>query len=359
VSSRGNKLTSGRINPLLKYRSHTENLTPSNAESIVSHYDLVLDCTDHPSSRYLISDICILLEKPLISASALRTDGQLIVLNCPPSPQGSQYQYAGPCYRCIYPTPPPPESVLSCGEGGILGPVVGVMGVLQALEAIRIIAHGLHRSIDQVPLHSAVGGEKSIPTLTLFSTTADEAPSFRNVRMRRRRKDCFACSAASTLTLESLKNGSIDYVQFCGIAAPPSPLKPEERISALEYSQIQRQVNGAAAADHVLLDVRQREHFDVANIPGAINLPYSTFQQQMRQRTTNGMAGDDRIDFLDPEDTRPMFVVCRVGNDSQSVVRQLKDAAAAEGHAEQRPFVDISGGMRAWKRDVDPTMPFV
>ena len=102
----------------------------------VRNYDLVLDCTDNPATRYLISDTCVLLGKPLVSASALRIDGQLMVLNNPPLPAGDPK--GGPCYRCIFPKPPPPESVVSCGDGGILGPVVGVMGVLQALEAIRV-----------------------------------------------------------------------------------------------------------------------------------------------------------------------------------------------------------------------------
>jgi adenylyltransferase/sulfurtransferase len=129
-----------RLNPNLRYIAHGEHLTPQNAREIVEKYDLVLDCTDHPTSRYLISDICVLLHKPLISASALRTDGQLIVLNSPPLPAGDAS--GGPCYRCVFPKPPPAESVVSCGDGGILGPVVGTMGVLQALEAVKLITAG-------------------------------------------------------------------------------------------------------------------------------------------------------------------------------------------------------------------------
>ena len=107
----------------------------------------MLDCTDHPTSRYLVSDACVLLRRPLVSASAFQTSGQLVALNSPPG--------RGPCYRCVFPRPPPPESVVGCGEGGIVGPVVGVMGVLQALEAIRIISSGGLEQEDEEEKHSA------------------------------------------------------------------------------------------------------------------------------------------------------------------------------------------------------------
>ncbi|KAI3332946.1 ThiF family protein [Ustulina deusta] len=329
------------LNPEVKYVGYDEHLTPRNAEDVMRAYDVVLDCTDHPTSRYLISDVCVLLGKPLVSASALRTDGQLIVLNNPPAAQGSAD--GGPCYRCVFPKPPPADSVVSCGEGGILGPVVGVMGVLQALEAIKLIAAGVGGENDRVP------EEPLAPSLLLFS--ANSATPFRSIRMRSRRWNCFACAASSTLTLKELKAGSLDYVQFCGVTAPINVLQADERISATYYKSI---LASGSEERSLLLDVREKEHFEIANIPGAINIPFSTFQTKSRP-TANGDA--PHLEWL-PEDVgsdAPIYVVCRVGNDSQLVTRKLKDMGL-DRHGE-RFIGDIKGGMKAWKREVDQTMP--
>ncbi|KAI8944298.1 ThiF family protein [Xylaria longipes] len=330
------------LNPGVKYVGHDEHLTPRNAEDVVGAYDVVLDCTDHPTSRYLISDICVLLGKPLVSASALRTDGQLIVLNNPPAAQGSAD--GGPCYRCVFPKPPPADSVVSCGEGGILGPVVGVMGVLQALEAIKLIAAGIGHENESIPK------EPLAPSLLLFS--ANSSTPFRSIKMRSRRLNCFACSASSTLTLKELKSGSLDYVQFCGVTTPVNILQPDERISATHYNTI---LTKGLEGRKLLLDVREKEHFDIANIPGAINVPFSTFQAKSRS-TSNGDA--PHLNWL-PEDVAsdaPIYVVCRVGNDSQLVTKKLKDMGL-DRHGE-RFIGDIKGGMRAWKLEVDQTIPF-
>jgi adenylyltransferase and sulfurtransferase len=318
-------------------------LTPQNAEEIVSRYDLVLDCTDHPTSRYLISDICVLLGKPLVSASAFKTDGQLIVLNNPPAPQGSPPENGGPCYRCVFPRPPPPDSVVSCGEGGILGPVVGVMGILQALEAIKLIAAG---AVDPSVEKPAVAP----PSLLLFSGTS--LPPFRSVRMRGRRKDCFACSTASSLTRETLTSGSLDYVQFCGVTAPLNLLQPEERVSATEYSRMAE----AADTQPILLDVREREHFNICNLPGATNIPLAQFLRD-NQVAKEGEAEASRPSWLaEATDDIPIYVVCRVGNDSQLATKRLKEMGLDRNGA--RFIGDIRGGMRAWKQEVDSTLPF-
>lgn len=342
----------------------------------MSQYDLVLDCTDHPTSRYLISDICVLLGKPLVSASALRTDGQLIVLNTPPGSRGcggtseSENGSAGgpgggPCYRCVFPRPPPPDAVVSCGEGGILGPVVGVMGVLQALEAVRLIAAGQQQHIRapspdggglHPPQHGQAGGEAAAPpSLLLFSVGAG-GPSFRTVRMRGKRKECFACGPDSTLTLETLRSGSLDYAAFCGATSPVSVLKPEERVSVAAYRDLM-----GRQTQHVLLDVREKELFDIASIDGAVNVPFSKIQGSTRagQNNKGGLNEEGRQPAWMPADIpadAPIYVVCRVGNDSQLVTRTLKDAGL--DRCGERFIGDIRGGMRAWKREVDPAMPF-
>ncbi|KUI66230.1 Adenylyltransferase and sulfurtransferase uba4 [Cytospora mali] len=347
------------LNPLPSYVPHREHLTPQNAEDIVSQYDLVLDCTDHPTSRYLINDICILLGKPLVSASALRADGQLIVLNCPPTPQGTVSPQSPPCYRCVFPKPPPPESVVSCGEGGILGPVVGVMGVLQALEAIKIISAGLHVSS---PASDGAGREMASPTLLLFSGGAVGAPSFRSVRMRCRRKSCFACGeeAEARLTLETLRGSGLDYVAFCGgMSVPVKLLGDEERVSAKEYHDQVLESGDGSLKKGWLLDVREKELFDICHIDGAANVPYSRIQSSSRSKRPDQVDGLATPDWI-PSDLAkdaPIYVVCRLGNDSQLVAKQLKDLEHDKNS--QRFIGDIKGGMRAWKMEVDETLPFM
>lgn len=347
---------------------HREHLTPQNAQDIVSQYDLVLDCTDHPTSRYLISDICVLLGKPLVSASALRTDGQLIMLNCPPAPQGTVSPQSRPCYRCVFPAPPPPESVVSCGEGGILGPVVGVMGVLQALEAIKIVAAGLHLP-DPVPVDSGVKMPSSpSPMLLLFSGGVVGAPGFRSVRMRSRRKECFACGEGSEarLTLETLRGGGLDYVAFCGVlSAPIKLLRDEERVTVEYYNNEVLKSEDGSRKGHCLLDVREKELYDICHIDGAVNVPYSRIQRSSRSHRSDQVEGStepakavlpDWVPSDLPGDA-PIYVVCRLGNDSQLVAKQLTDL---EQNKDKKRFIgDIKGGMRAWKEGVDKTLPFM
>lgn len=323
-----------RLNPTITYNAHATHLTPQNAEEIVSQYDLVLDCTDHPTSRYLISDICVLLSKPLVSASAFQTSGQLIVLNNPPG--------KGPCYRCVFPKPPPPESVVGCGEGGIIGPVVGTMGVLQALEAIKLIVRGDHLKKAET---NGQGEDVKQVGLLLFSAMGDVP--FRTVRMRGKRKECFACSGDGTaLTLNELKT-SMDYVQFCGVNQPVKLLQPEERISVAEYERISQEHKS-----HLLLDVREKEHFGVCNIKGSINVPISRFTAHRGQ-------GSDLTDLIpaDVAPDAPIYIVCRVGNDSQIAAKKLKDLGV--DRSGERFVGDILGGLKAWKETVDPSLPFI
>lgn len=321
------------LNPTVIYKAHKTHLTPQNAEEIVSQYDLVLDCTDHPTSRYLISDICVLLGKPLVSASAFQTSGQLIVLNNPPG--------SGPCYRCVFPKPPPPESVVGCGDGGIIGPVVGVMGVLQALEAIKLIARGGLQKPSPDADTSAPAREQ---TMLLFSGMTDGAP-FRSVRMRGKRKDCFACSENAELTLDYLKS-SMDYAQFCGIILPVQLLPETDRISADQYNEVVKQ-----GTNHILLDVRPKEQFSLANLAGSINVPINRFTSHRDSDTLpEGIPADLPVDV-------PVYLVCRVGNDSQIAADKLKQLGL--DRQGQRFVGDISGGLRSWKNTVDSSLPFL
>lgn len=319
-------LTHHRLNPLVAYEPHRHHLAPETALSIFEQYDLVLDCTDHPTSRYLISDACVLTGLPLVSASALKTEGQLIVLNHPPKPRGDLS--GGPCYRCVFPKPPPADSLLSCGEGGILGPVVGVMGVLQALEAVKVLTAKLADS-EQTP-------QPPKPTLLMFS--AYGVPQFRSVRMRSRRSGCAACSAEASITPQSLLGGSLDYVAFCGAVAPIALLPAESRVTVLDFAALPR--------DHstLLIDTRDETQYEMCALPDSVNIPWTGHGESWAETAaqTDLLAGKTDC-----------YVVCRLGNDSQLAAKALQDQPSIAPLRVR----DIQGGYRAWREQVDPDWP--
>lgn len=324
-----------RLNPHCRYDTYATHLTPQNAEEITSKYDLVLDCTDHPTSRYLISDISSILQKPLISASALRSDGQLLTLNWPSLPTGDEN--GGPCYRCVFPKPPPTGSVINCGEGGIIGPVVGVMGVLQALEAIKILSKGkILNSVDS----EQKGAE---PTMLIFSGNA--GLQFRTVRLKGRRKDCMTCSDQAVVSLEKLRNGDMNYHLFCGIIpSPTAVLETKHRLQASQYA-----IQKNEGREHLLVDVREKVQFDICNLPGSINVPFSKFQQQC----IRSLEDNEKPDWL-PESLSlqaPIYIICRSGNDSQIVTKELIESGF------HRSVKDVVGGFKAWTEQVDPSWP--
>ncbi|KAJ9668357.1 hypothetical protein H2201_001405 [Coniosporium apollinis] len=339
------------LNPGVEYVGHCERLTPQTAIETLQPYDLVLDCTDTPASRYLISDACVLLGKPLVSASALRTEGQLMVFNSPSRPQGDPS--GGPCYRCVFPKPPPAASVLSCGEGGIMGPVVGVMGVLQALEAIKLIVAGLKTEGVELNGGKEGQGKPDPPSLLLFS--AYSSPQFRSIRLRSRKPKCAACSAQATVTREALASGSLDYVQFCGVIDPVDMLEAGERVTAKELaSELAKTgmdgptARGLGATRPVIVDVREKVHFDLCSLDGSVNVPFSEI-------STGGESDDwlSKIRSVSPE--QPILVVCRLGNDSQVAVRRMKKAGLnGDG---KRWIGDLRGGLSAWRESVDPEFP--
>lgn len=333
-------LSYNRLNPHPTYIAHRTHLTPSEAPGIFSQYDLILDCTDNPATRYLISDTAVLLGKPLVSASALRTEGQLMVLNNPPRPPGDKE--GGPCYRCVFPRPPPADSVVSCADGGILGPVVGTMGVLQALEAIKVITTGAGTGAPQSPL------------LHMFSAYSN--PLFRTIRIRSRRTNCAVCSAEATVTLDTITSGSTDYVFFCGSVHLPSLLSAEERISAREYNdkhaESQHASDQPSSNGHTIIDVRDQVQFGICSLKDSINIPISNI---LASTSTEETPSWIPAELAASESNDPIYVVCRLGNDSQLAVQRMKDLGLDRGG--QRFIGDIRGGLRAWREQVDPEWP--
>ncbi|EPS29268.1 hypothetical protein PDE_04217 [Penicillium oxalicum 114-2] len=337
------------LNPHPTYIAHCTHLTPDEAPEIFAQYDLILDCTDNPATRYLISDTAVLLGKPLVSASALRTEGQLMVLNNPPRPPGDKT--GGPCYRCVFPKPPPADSVVSCADGGILGPVVGTMGVLQALEAIKVITAGT--SSANQPVTSST---PESPLLHMFSAYSN--PLSRTIRIRSRRANCAVCSAEATVTLDTITSGSTDYVFFCGSANPPALLGRDERISALKYKELVSRAESSSDKSpsskdrHMIIDVRDKTQFGICNLENSINIPITEILASDPSDATPSWVP---AQLVEAELDEPVYVVCRLGNDSQLAVRRMKELGLDRGG--QRFIGDIQGGLRAWREHVDPEWP--
>lgn len=212
------------------------------------------------------------------------------------------------------------------------------MGVLQALECIKLIVRG----VGNVPVlgRGEQEAEAPKPSLLIFSSTS--ISPFRSVRLRTRRPDCYACSMKAELSIENLESGSLDYVAFCGEVNPINLLDLEERVSAREYAACR-----AKADPHLLIDVREKIQFDICHLAGSVNIPFSKLQ------------ADEGFDIVEKdlkECEGPVFIICRLGNDSQISTRKLKEKFMLHNGV-TREFKDIEGGLRAWKRDVDKNWP--
>ncbi|KAF8184991.1 hypothetical protein K438DRAFT_1907789 [Mycena galopus ATCC 62051] len=301
-----------KINSRLTIHAINEALTPDKAQELLSSYDIILDCTDNAPTRYLLSDTAVALNKPLVSGAAQKFEGQLCVYNLGPE---------GPCYRCLFPAPPARELVGTCEETGILGAVTGVIGNMQALEAIKIIT-GLH---------------DLKPSLLLFSALG--SPPFRSVKLRSRKPTCPACGI-SDQKIGDIKE--IDYVQFCGGATPDweslglSLSDSKDRISVQVVVLLS--TNISAQLEIAILDVRPPAEFSICSLPGSINVPLNEL-----------VANPDA--YILPK--RETYLVCRLGNDSQIAASSLREARKEKDTVVK----DVIGGLRAWARHVDPTFP--
>ncbi|KAF7311647.1 Adenylyltransferase and sulfurtransferase UBA4 [Mycena kentingensis (nom. inval.)] len=304
-----------QINSRINIDVISDALVPENAIQLLTPYDLILDCTDNAPTRYLLSDSAVALGKPLVSGAAQKFEGQLCVYNL-----GND----GPCYRCLFPSPPAPELVGTCQETGILGAVTGIIGNMQALEAIKIIV-GLH--------------DKK-PTLLLFSALG--SPPFRSVKLRSRKPTCPACGTADERMGEIR---TIDYVQFCGGPRPDWEGRglvagdPEHRISAVDFQK-------TLCRSPIIIDVRPPTEFGICSLPNSINVPLAELTASPHTYTSSHAQEQD------------IYVVCRLGNDSQIAASCLREARSGDGEKGTRGVVkDVVGGLRAWTRHVDPTFP--
>ncbi|XP_062121124.1 adenylyltransferase and sulfurtransferase MOCS3 [Drosophila sulfurigaster albostrigata] len=303
------KIALEELNPHCRISCHTRLLSRFTAMQIIRDYDVVLDCSDNVATRYLLNDACVMLRKPLVSGSALKLDGQLTVYN---------FGVTGPCYRCIYPVPPPPEAVTNCGDGGVLGAVTGTIGSLQALEAIKII----------VGLGDVLAGR-----LLIFDGSTLQ---FRNIRIRSKRENCHMCSPQPLIT------ELIDYEQFCGMHAtdkdnPLQLLEPEQRIDAMDYKALQQQQPA-----HLLIDVRQPAEFEICQLPSAVNVPLAQILDDSYLKQLGSQLDSKEL---------PIVVLCRRGNDSQIAVQHMRNRFP------DHSIRDLEGGLHAWSSQVDPSFP--
>ncbi|XP_060823324.1 adenylyltransferase and sulfurtransferase MOCS3 [Bombus pascuorum] len=304
-----------RLNSDIKVIPYKIQLDSSNALDIIKPYDVVVDATDNVATRYLLNDACVLSNKPLVSGSALKFEGHLSVFN-----------YNGPCYRCIFPKPPPPETVTNCGDGGVFGPVVGTIGVLQALEALKIL----------LDLPHVLSGQ-----LLLFDGLETK---FRKINLRAKNINCTVCGEHPTL------HKLIDYEQFCGAKANDKDpklnlLRTEERISVEEYNTTLKLDMKA----HILIDVRSAEEFNICHLKNSINIPLC----DINNNETVTLIRSRIQEIQKQHDNASLYVMCRRGNDSQKAVKSLQEIFQGSN----LEIKDVIGGIHAWSKKIDCTFP--
>ncbi|GEQ67748.1 hypothetical protein JCM33374_g1413 [Metschnikowia sp. JCM 33374] len=302
-----------RLNPHVELLTHPVRLSNENAFDIVAQYDLVVDCTDTPATRYLINDVSVLLGKTIVSGSGVKSDGQITILN---------YKNKGPCYRCFHPKPPTPDSVPTCSDAGVLGPAIGLTGIALATETIKVL-------IDYYQ-------DKFSPFIAMYSAFPQQ--TMRVFKMRGRQRTCAVCGDKPTISKEQIQSSVIDYAAFCGVVTYDA-IPAENRKSVHELAE-KLQAN----ASLLVLDVRPKDQFEIAHLPNALNIDW--------ERT---LSKADAIDeYLPPNFSKEkdeVFVMCRYGNDSQLAARRLISELGF------RNVQDVRGGINKWSLEIDRNVP--
>ena len=287
------------LNPEVEVVTYETALSSENALGLFADYDLVVDGTDNFPTRYLVNDACVISGKPNIYGSIFRFEGQASVFAAKD----------GPCYRCLYPEPPPPGLVPSCAEGGVLGILPGVIGTLQATEAIKVIL-GI--------------GEPLIGRFLIFDALKMR---FRELKLRKD-PDCPVCGEHPTVT------ELIDYEQFCGItpAATEAGASSTENEDEATVEELKSRLDRHES--FLLLDVREPQEFEICRIPGSVLIPLGDLPSRLSE-----LEGRD-----------DMIVHCKSGVRSGKAVKLLREA----GYSKAR---NLKGGILAWINRIDPTLP--
>jgi len=286
------------VNPNVQVDLHDCLFRSENAMQIVRDYDIVVDGTDNFPTRYLSNDVCVLARKPNVYGSIFRFDGQCTVF----APH-----LGGPCYRCMFPEPPPPGMVPSCAEGGVLGVLPGIIGVLQAIEAIKLIL-GIGDSL--------IGRLVSFDALKL---------GFREFRIRKDPK-CPICGDNPTI------HQLIDYDQFCGIPQADAEAAKEMDVPSISPAELKAKLD--RKEKFVLVDVREPYEYEICSIPGSKLIPLGELPA--------------RLSELDSADD--IVLHCKVGGRSAKALRVLQEAGF-------RKLNNLKGGIAGWSEEVDPSVP--
>ena len=283
------------LNPAIEIVSYETRLTSENALDLFRDYDIIVDGTDNFPTRFLVNDACVLLGKPNVYGSIFRFEGQATVFSYP----------GGPCYRCLYPEPPPPGLVPSCAEGGVLGVLPGIVGSIQAMETIKLILGA---------------GDPLVGRLLLFDALAMR---FRELKLKKN-PECVICGNHPTMSK------LIDYEEFCGIRGEEAPAMTDgiQEITATELKA--RQDKGDKL---FILDVREPHEYQICNLNGKL-IPLGELTR--------------RVNELDS--SVEMVVHCRSGKRSADAIHFLQTAGF-------KKLLNLKGGVLAWADEVDPKMP--
>ncbi len=282
------------INPNVNVRKFETRLTSANALEILQDFDIIADGTDNFPTRYLVNDACVLTGKPNVYGSIFRFEGQASVFATK----------SGPCYRCLYPEPPPPGMVPSCAEGGVLGILPGLVGVIQATETIKLIL-GL--------------GESLAGRLLMIDA---QAMRFRELKLRKN-PECPVCGVDPTITK------LIDYNQFCGVV--PDQTGAAATMADISVEELKRRLD--AGDDIFVLDVREPHEYQIANLGGHL-IPLNDLPKRVSELDAN----------------REIVVHCKMGGRSAKAVDFLRQSGFGNVH-------NLAGGITAWSEKVDPKVP--
>jgi adenylyltransferase/sulfurtransferase len=283
------------LNPMIEITAYETRLTSDNALELFRDYDIIVDGTDNFPTRFLVNDACLLLGKPNVYGSIFRFEGQATVFGYP----------GGPCYRCLYPEPPPPGLVPSCAEGGVLGVLPGIVGSIQAMETIKLILGA---------------GDPLVGRLLLFDALAMR---FRELKLRRN-PECPLCGEHRTITK------LIDYEEFCGIRGEETPAMTDG-IAEITPKDLKSRMD--RGDDLFILDVREPHEYQICNLNGKL-IPLGELPR--------------RVSELDS--SREMVVHCRSGKRSADAIHFLQKAGF-------KKLWNLKGGVLAWSDQVDPSMP--
>lgn len=284
------------INPFVKVERFETLLNSQNALEIFRQFDIIADGTDNFATRYLVNDACVLTGKPNVYASIFRFEGQASIFGAPD----------GPCYRCLYPEPPPPGLVPSCAEGGVLGVLPGLLGVMQATEVIKLILGA---------------GDHLIGRLVLVDALAMR---FREMKVRKN-PDCPVCGTNPT------QKELIDYNQFCGIRGEESKPEATAKFKEIQPQELKQRLD--AGEEIFVLDVREPHEYQICNLKGYL-IPLGELPK--------------RVHELDS--SREIIVHCKMGGRSAKAVEFLRQAGF-------KRVVNLTGGILGWADKVDPSVP--